>query len=291
MAAEAGGRDGGACTRTAKAAGQSCLYQAQADFWLDIGLCRNKPAAQHDDCVDRAESRRIRAARLCAEQFDAREDVCDALGERRYRPEIDPESFVAKIDNPYMPLKPGTTFVYRGETEDGVERITVTVTDETETILGVKCTVVRDVARLDGEVIEDTLDWFAQDKQGNVWYFGEISKNFEDGDLVSLDGSWRAGVDGALPGIIMKADPQVGDVYRQEFFLGEAEDIGKVVRLDGSASVPAAQCNGNCLVTKDYTPLEPDVDERKFYKRGLGLILEIDRESGERVELIEVRQD
>ena len=158
--------------------------------------------------------------------------------------------------------------------------------DETETILGVECTVVRDTVTVDGELVEDTLDWFAQDRNGNVWYFGEISKSFEDGDLVSLDGSWRAGVDGAKPGIVMKAHPAVGDVYRQEFLLGVAEDYARVVSLSGDATVPAASCT-NCLVTGDFVPLEPDADERKFYKRGVGLILEVDRTTGDRVELIE----
>jgi hypothetical protein len=207
------------------------------------------------------------------------------LGEQPYAPRIDPANFVARIDNPLLPLTSGSKWVYRGETEDGVEEVTVRVLDEREEILGVQCTAVRDTVTIGGEVVEDTIDWFAQDRNGNVWYFGEISKSFEDGRLVSLEGSWRAGEDGAKPGIVMLADPDVGDVYRQEFLLGEAEDFAKVVSLSGNARVPAASCS-NCLVTGDFVPLEPDADERKYYKRGVGLILEIDRTSGERVELI-----
>ena len=116
--------------------------------------------------------------------------------------------------------------------------------------------------------------------------FGEIAKNYEDGELVDLEGSWEAGVDGAKAGIIMKADPQVGDVYRQEFFLGDAEDMGEVLSLSGDETVPAADCDNECLVTKDYTPIEPDVEENKYYAPGVGPILEVDVETGERVELV-----
>jgi hypothetical protein len=145
------------------------------------------------------------------------------------------------------------------------------------------------VAEEDGEVMEDTDDWFAQDTDGNVWYFGEISKEYEDGELVGIEGSWKAGEDGAKPGILMKAVPQVGEVYRQEFLLGEAEDMGEVLSLTGSAVVPAASCSEDCAVIKDFTPLEPDADEDKYYAPGIGLILEVDNEDGgERVELVEL---
>jgi hypothetical protein len=141
----------------------------------------------------------------------------------------------------------------------------------------------------DGELVEDTLDWYAQDRQGNVWYFGEIAQNFEEGRLANLDGSWRAGVDGALPGIVMKAAPRVGDVYRQEFALGEAEDFARVVSLSGRVTTPAASCT-NCLVTGDFSTLEPDLNERKFYARGIGFIFERDQNTGETVELVEIRR-
>jgi hypothetical protein len=276
----------GACSNTTEAADRSCRFQAQADYWLALGVCANMPAAgQGQACRARAERERDEALALCEEQAEARDDLCDLLGEQPYAPPIDPANFVARIDNPLLPLKPGSRWIYRGETEDGVEEVTVRVLEEREEILGVQCTAVRDTVTIGGELVEDTIDWFAQDRTGNVWYFGEISKSFEDGRLVSLEGSWRAGEDGAKPGIVMLANPHVGDVYRQEFLLGEAEDFAKVVSLSGNASVPAASCS-NCLVTGDFVPLEPDADERKFYKRGIGLILEIDRTSGDRVELI-----
>ena len=186
--------------------------------------------------------------------------------------------------NRWFPLVPGTTWTYEG----GDETITVTVTEDTKEILGVTCAVVRDVVEEDGEVIEDTNDWYAQDKAGNVWYFGEIARNFEDGELHDLDGSWTAGEESAKIGILVPANPTVGEVYRQEFALAEAEDMGEVLSLDGTESVPAAECSGDCLVTRDYTPIEPDAEENKYYAPGIGLILEVDTETGERVELVEM---
>jgi hypothetical protein len=191
-------------------------------------------------------------------------------------------------------LVPGTVWVYEGETEEGTETITVTVTEATKEIeypaesgLIFTCRVVRDVVELDGEVIEDTDDWYAQDTEGNVWYFGEISREFEDGELVSLEGSWKAGVGGAKPGIIMEADPQVDDIYRQEFFLGDAEDMGAVVsRGNESVTVPFGTYRDDVLKTKDFTPIEPDVFEFKYYAPGVGLILEVNPDTGDRVELI-----
>ena len=150
------------------------------------------------------------------------------------------------------------------------------------------CVVVNDIVEEYGVPVEDTDDWYAQDKEGNVWYFGEIAKNFENGELVDLEGSWKGGVNSAKPGIIMFANPQVGTVYRQEFFLGVAEDMGEVIDLTGSAVTPGAECNGDCLVTADFTPIDPTALEHKFYKKGVGFILEIKPETGERVELIEV---
>ena len=210
------------------------------------------------------------------------------VGDEPYDPVINPADFVAQIDNQYLPLTPGTTFVYEGETEDGKERIEVSVTHETKEILGVTCIVVRDRVWVDGELAEDTLDWFAQDKDGNVWYFGEDSKEYEDGKVVSTEGSWEAGVDGAKPGIIMKANPQVGDAYRQEYYEDEAEDMAEVLSLNESVSVAYGSFE-NCLKTQEWTPLEPDIVENKYYAPGVGVILELAVEGeSERVELVEV---
>lgn len=227
----------------------------------------------------------------CGEQLKARLKICSALGEAAYDPKIVPANFVdpavigkSIAPNPYFPLVPGMKWVYKG----GDETITVTVTGKTKKILGVSCAVVRDVVSEDGTVTEDTQDWFCQDISGNVWYFGELSKEFEDGQLKSLEGSWEAGVDGAKPGIIMLAQPVAGKVYRQEFSLGNAEDMGKILSLTGSASVPAASCVNNCLLIEDFSPLSPGGVEHKYYAPGIGLILELNPESGRRTELVQV---
>lgn len=190
-----------------------------------------------------------------------------------YEPNIDPADFVTTIDNPYLPLIPGSKRVYEGRSEGERERVVVTVTDKTKEILGVSCTVVLDVVSVDGELVEKTFDWLAQDRFGNVWYFGEDSKEIENGKVVSTGGSWEAGVDAAKAGIIMLGDPELGDRYRQEYYAGEAEDLGEVIRLDDSIQVPAGGFT-DVLVTEDSTPLEPKLLERKYYARGVGVVLE-----------------
>jgi hypothetical protein len=190
-----------------------------------------------------------------------------------YRPRIAPADFVPVIDNPYLPLRPGTTLVYEGMSGGEREVVKVTVTDDTKRILGITATVVRDQVFVEGKLAEDTFDWYAQDRQGNVWYLGEDTKEYEDGKVVSTEGSWEAGLDGAQPGIIMLADPQVGDTYRQEFYEGEAEDIARVLALDASVTVPHGSFDG-VLRTEDWTPLEPKIRENKFYARGIGVVFE-----------------
>lgn len=205
-----------------------------------------------------------------------------------YRPVIDPANFVAVIDNPYLPLGPGTTFVYRGTSDGETEVNTVRVTRRTKVILGVTCVVVEDTVEAGGELAEKTLDWFAQDREGNVWYFGEDSKEYEGGKVVSTAGSWLAGVDGAKPGIVMKGSPRVGDVYRQEYYPGEAEDMGEVLRLDERVTVEYGSFD-HVLVTKEWTPLEPGVVSNKYYARGVGLVMERLVEGGkERLELVQI---
>lgn len=190
-----------------------------------------------------------------------------------YDPVIDPANFVTVINNPYLPLRPGTTWVLRGTSDGEAEVNTVRVTSKTKVILGVTCVVVEDVVEADGELAEKTFDWFAQDREGNVWYFGEDSKEYEGGRAVSTEGSWEAGVDGAKPGIVMKANPRVGEIYRQEYYVGEAEDMAEVLRLDGTVKVKYGLFD-NVLVTKEWTPLEPGVEENKYYARGVGLLKE-----------------
>ena len=202
----------------------------------------------------------------------------------QYAPTIDPENFVARIDNPLLPFRPGAKWIY--ESTDGVERIEVEVLEETRQILGISATIVRDRVWEDGELVEDTLDWYAQDTDGNVWYLGEESKDYENDVVVSTAGSWEAGVDGAYPGIIMQANPEVGQSYRQEYYVGEAEDLAEVVRLNDTATVPFGTFK-NLLVIQEWAPLDPEVVEEKFYASGVGLVLEVKTQGDTgRVELI-----
>jgi hypothetical protein len=213
---------------------------------------------------------------------------CGKKAEEAYNPTIDPANFVGTIDNQYLTLAPGTTFIYRGQTAEGTERNEVYVSYQTKQILGVTCIEVRDRVWLEGNLTEATLDWYAQDKDGNVWYFGEDSKEYQNGQVISTAGSWQAGVDGAKPGIVMEADPEVGDTYRQEYYKGEAEDMAKVLSLDASATVPYGFFD-NCLKTKDYTPLEPGVIENKYFASGIGNILTVMVQGGsERSELVDI---
>ncbi|MGY0386932.1 hypothetical protein ACWZJV_08175 [Nocardioides sp. WG-D5] len=213
----------------------------------------------------------------------------DALPQSDEPVELDPAEFTAEITNPWFPLEPGTRWIYRETTED-VEtvEVVVTATSVTRQIAnGVTARVVRDTVTLDGEIIEDTLDWYAQDEAGTVWYLGEDTAEFEDGRITTRAGSFEAGVDSAQAGVIMPASPEVGMSYRQEYYAGKAEDDGEVIDLGERARVPAGEYDG-LVKTADTTPLEPDVLEHKFYARGVGLVLTIDREAGGREELISV---
>jgi hypothetical protein len=211
--------------------------------------------------------------------------------ETPYAPTIDPASFVTDISNPYMPLVPGTTFVYDGNTEKGSEHNEVFVSPETKLILGVTCVVVKDTVMVDGVLEEATLDWYAQDLQGNVWYFGEDSKEYRDGVVVSTNGSWEAGVNGAMPGIVMKATPVVGNTYRQEYYKGEAEDWAEVLSLSESATVTTGSYT-DVLMTDEWSALDsPPVYEHKYYATGIGFIMTKYLEGGFEMELTEIRRE
>ena len=204
-----------------------------------------------------------------------------------YAPSIDPANFVDVIDNPYLPYAIGSRWVYEGQSEGEVERIEVEVLGDTREVLGITATVVRDTVYVDGEMVEDTYDWFAQDADGNVWYLGEDTREFEDGVAVNAAGAWEAGIDGALPGIVMPADPQVGDAFRQEFYPGEAEDMGEITEVGVARSIGLGDFD-DVVVMTHWTPLEPDVVEEKWYARGVGTIYEEAVAGGdELVELIE----
>lgn len=198
-----------------------------------------------------------------------------------YDPVVDPASFVAAVDNPLYPLVPGTRYDY----QNGAEHVTTIVTTDRKVVLGVTCTVVHDTSMVNGQLVEDTYDWFAQDRDGNVWYMGEDTSQLSNGSVVGHDGSWEGGVAGAKPGIVMPAVRRIMQPYRQEYRPCEAEDQGEVLAVDASVTVPAGSFTG-CVLTKDFSELEPDVVENKYYCPGVGLALTIDLSNGEREELI-----
>ena len=193
--------------------------------------------------------------------------------------QFDPGDFSNVVDNKYLPWRPGTRFVYVGEEDGEPMRDITVVTHQHKTILGVDVVVVLDRVYLSGDLAEQTLDWYAQDKSGNVWYFGEDSKEFEDGEVVSTAGSWEAGKNGARPGIIMPAHPHVGQTMQQEFAPGVAEDMARVLHLGLKVSVPYGSFN-HCIETEEFTPLEPGVSEVKFFCPGIGFVKARDVQGG-----------
>ncbi|KRE21660.1 hypothetical protein ASG80_13230 [Agromyces sp. Soil535] len=203
---------------------------------------------------------------------------------------LDPAEFTTEIDNPYWPMEPRTRWSYvEFDPEGGELTVDVIVTSETKTIAnGIEARVVRDTVYRDGEIIEDTFDWYAQDAAGAIWYLGEDTAEFENGEIVSREGSFEAGVDGALPGIALPADPEPGMSYRQEYYAGEAEDNGAVLSVEELVEVPYGRFE-SALLTRDTNPLEPDVAELKFYAPGIGPVLTLDVSGGSgREELVDV---
>jgi hypothetical protein len=214
----------------------------------------------------------------------------DAAAAAPPEPRFDPSGFAAAVTNPWYPLVPGTTWRYAGTGRSASETNVVTVTGETRMILGIRATVVHDQVFVDGRLTEDTRDWYGQDREGNVWYLGEDSREMRDGRVVGTEGSWEAGVGGARSGIAMWADPaaHLGEPYRQEYLRGEAEDMGKVVALHPSVTVPQGTFR-DCIETEDTSPLEPSVREHKFYCRGVGPVREVESH-GEGSELVAVEK-
>jgi hypothetical protein len=199
---------------------------------------------------------------------------------------LDPKDFTTRIDNPYLPFAVGNRWVYR-EVEDGaVQRVVVTVTSKTKLIAnGVRARVVHDQVTAHGRVKEDTFDWYAQDRDGNVWYLGEDTTEFPKGEPPSKAGSFEAGVKGAQAGVAMPARPERGLSYRQEYLKGEAEDRGRVLSLSARAKVPFGSFH-KLLLTEDSTPLEPDATEHKYYAKGVGSVLELGVSGNARAELV-----
>jgi hypothetical protein len=191
------------------------------------------------------------------------------------RAEINPGNFVAHVTNPWFPLKPGTMYVYSGVKDGKRTRDVVTVTDQTRLITGVRATEVHDRLYEAGRLQERTSDWYAQDKQGNVWYFGEATAELDtNGHVTTREGSWLTGVNGAKAGIYITGHPRVGDSALQEYYKGHAEDHFQVLSLTTTVSVPYLMSH-KALLTKEWTPLEPDVLDHKYYVRGIGNVKEI----------------
>jgi hypothetical protein len=203
--------------------------------------------------------------------------------------DINPADFTVRIDNPFFPLPPGITFIYKGRKELSKQRDEFAVTDRTIVIAGVTCRVVHDKVFIRGVLRENTFDYFAQDRDGNVWYFGEDTEELDrHGNVVSTEGTWRAGVDGAQPGVIMEAHPQVNDHYFQELAAPLAEDEAIVLNLHETVAVPLGRFT-NCLLTKEFTQLEPGNFEHKFYARGIGFVLGVVVKGGkERLALVNI---
>lgn len=288
------------CSRSAGYMLDACKLDIQDDFLEGQAACINfVDNDERAECLADVDESLTEDRPLCDDQFEARLSVCGKLGEARYDPDFSPENFVNPDDigvtvavNPYFPLVVGNKWVWEG----GDEVITDEVTNKTKLIEGVTCRVVSDVVEEDGEVIEITDDWFAQDLAGNIWYCGESARGFEtfDGDnpeepeLVQIDGSWKAGVDNAKPGLIVPFAPTVGQAYREEVLLGDAEDFAEILSLSANESIASVEfsCANDCMQTNNTTAIEPDVEELKYYKPGVGLILELP--PGEaRVELVE----
>jgi hypothetical protein len=275
-----------ACQQTAIDARAGCRAGAQSDYQVALGKCVNlsDPAARKA-CEKQAAADLADAQQTCQGGFASRTAACQKLGPAPYDPLIDPANFSTVIDNPFFPLMPGTTFIYL--TPDGVSKDVFAVTHDTRVIDGVTCVVVHDSVFTNDVLTEETQDFFAQDKQGNVWYFGENTAELEDGLIATIAGSFLSGANNDKPGIIQEAHPAIGDFYRQEFALQNAEDFAQVVGLNSTVVVPYGTFT-NCLKTLETTPLEPDASENKYYAAGVGNILTVDLVTGERDELVQI---
>ena len=184
-----------------------------------------------------------------------------------------PDQFVSQISNRYLPLTVGTTWTYKGKLDGKSATDVFAVTDQTKQIEGVTTTVIHDQVFQGGDLVEDTFDWFAQDVNGNVWYLGEDTKELDHGTVVSTEGSWEAGVHGANAGIFMPANPQVGDLFKQEDAKNVAEDCTRIVALDAFVKTPYVTSN-DALKTEEFSLLEPGVLDNKYYVKDIGLVAE-----------------
>jgi hypothetical protein len=196
--------------------------------------------------------------------------------------------FTAGVTNPWFPLRPGTAYVYTGIKDGKPSRDVVIVTHKMQVIDGVPCVAVQDRLYIRGRLFERTTDSYTQDSQGNVWYLGEETAELDtDGHVTSTEGSWQAGANSARPGILMPAEPHVGQSFRQEFYSGHAEDHFQIIGIQATVTPPHAQAT---LLTKEWTPLEPGVIDHKRYVHSIGTVAEQTVKGGsERTEMISMR--
>lgn len=309
-----GGANGKYCTATAKSQFLACRNEVMDDFYSERAVCiQVLDDEERKECEKDATDTRKEGEELCGDQLQARRDLCDAIGEDRYDPNFDPSLFDDDFNNltspnPYYPLQIGNIWEY--ESDEEVNR--VEVLNETKLIEGVTCIVVNDLVVNDDGSSEDTDDWFGHRKDGSVDYCGEEVKDFETfpGDnplipeLVSIEGSFKVGRDGDLAGTIFPGAPVEGSTYRQEFSVGNAEDAATILSTSyGYGSDPdldqfvpqglaELMCeNNDCVVTREFTPIEPDVFERKYYANGIGLFLEVNPSTGEVNQLVSCNFD
>jgi hypothetical protein len=296
------------CSETATVAARGCANAARSDYWTAVGTCINVPdAAARSECTADTRDSRREADQLCKEQLAARRALCGLIGEARYDPDFDPARFdpdptQPTTPNPFFPIAVGYHWDYLSDEES----VAVEVTPFTKLIDGVTCLVVTDRVSVAGQVVEDTEDWYARAKNGDLFYCGEQTAELETfpGDvpvrpeLITLEGAFKAGRDGAQAGVRFRAHPMPGEIYRQEFSLGTAEDVAQVMtttyaygqdaELDRFVPKALAEllCAGDCVVTQDTTPLEPDALERKYQAPGIGTFLEIKPDTGSTLRLV-----
>jgi len=307
-------QNGRYCSQTAETLFRACGSEVQDDFLVASAKCINlSDDKEREACLEDAQTARREKEALCNRQLAGRRETCAAIGEERYDPDLEPEDFETDFTNlrnpnPYFPLKIGNRWEYRGANETNL----LEVLNDTKLIEGVTCVVVDDRVFANGDLKEDTDDWYAQARDGNVWYLGEEVKDYEsfDGDkprkpeLVSISGSFKEGRNGDRAGVIFQASPRVGQVYLEEFSLGNAEDAtmilsttyayGRDRELDRFVPRQLAErfCSGgDCVVTSNYSLLEPGVFGRKYYARGIGVFFEVNPDTGKFSQLVNCNFD
>ena len=294
-----------ACIQTAKTMFQACRFDVRDDYFETVANCHNLATwSERKECYSEAYAQKYEEGEFCGDVKEAREEACELLDEERYDEDpllayefVDPDDVGYGIPaNPYVSIVAGHTYVLRaGEEEE--ELVVVHVTEDTREILGQPCRVVIDIVfeestdgdEVEYEVVEVTDDWFAQTNDGDVVYCGEVARNFEDGVLRDLDGSFEAGIDFAKSGFLVHATPRWGEAHRQEFSLGEAEDIIQYVGISmepetgNNENDPNYSCDTpvGCVQTYDFAPIEPESTEFKYYVAGLGFVLAEAMEDGE----------